>query len=213
LGRVKAVLFDLDGVLVDAADWHYEAFNRALGRFGYTITRPEHLQTYDGLPTRNKLEILSRDKGLPPALHATIHQLKQEFTRDQIIASCRPVPEKRLLLRRLKEEGRRLGVCSNAIRESVHLMLGQSGLMEYLDCVLSQEEVELPKPAPDIYREAMTRLQSPPGETVIVEDGRHGVESGRRAGGHVLQVETWSEVDYGFVRRFIDEVERAPVNP
>ena len=213
MGRITAVLFDLDGVLVDAGEWHFGALNRALERYGYTITRAEHLATYDGLPTSAKLAILTREKGLPPALHATIHGLKQEFTRDQILSSCRPVPEKRLLMRRLKEEGRRLGVCSNAIRQTVHLMLDQSGLLEFLDCVLSQEEVELPKPAPDIYREAMKRLQASPAETVIVEDGRHGAESGFRAGGHVLKVESWSEVDYERVHRFVEDVERAPVNP
>ena len=62
---IKAVLFDMDGVLIDAKDWHYEALNRALELFGYTISRESHLSTFDGLPTRRKLEILSAAHGLP----------------------------------------------------------------------------------------------------------------------------------------------------
>ncbi len=59
----------MDGVLIDAKDWHYFALNKALGYFGYEITRDEHLTVFDGMPTREKLAILSRDKGLPQKLH------------------------------------------------------------------------------------------------------------------------------------------------
>lgn len=211
MGRIRAVLFDLDGVLVDARDWHFDALNRALASFGFTLTRQEHEDLYDGLPTRRKLEILSERKGLPPALHDPIHRLKQVFTREEILARCVPVAAKVAMVRLLRKDGYRLGVCSNAIRDSVNLMLRHAGLLEYLECALSQEDVERPKPEPDIYREAMARLASAPEETVIVEDGRHGLESGQRAGGHVLQVRTIDEVDHEFVRRFIEDVERAAV--
>src|SRR2546422_8444783 len=54
---IKAVLFDMDGVLIDAKEWHYESLNRALDLFGMAIDRDAHLATFDGLPTRRKLEI------------------------------------------------------------------------------------------------------------------------------------------------------------
>ena len=66
--KIKAVLFDMDGVLVEAKDWHYEAFNKALDVFGLPISRSEHLSLYDGLPTRKKLEMLTEKKGLPTQL-------------------------------------------------------------------------------------------------------------------------------------------------
>ena len=75
--KVKAVIFDMDGVLIDAKDWHYEALNRALNHFGYNISRYDHLVTFDGLPTRRKLEMLTREQGLPNALHKLINELKQ----------------------------------------------------------------------------------------------------------------------------------------
>ncbi len=65
---IKLILFDLDGVLVEAQDWHYEALNRALELFGMPISRYDHLSTYNGLPTRKKLEMLSVEKGLPAGL-------------------------------------------------------------------------------------------------------------------------------------------------
>ena len=87
---IKAVIFDMDGVLIDARDWHYEALNRALGLFGYQISRFEHLVTYDGLPTRTKLRMLSLERGLPEGLHSFIDEMKQSYTIETTFARCKP---------------------------------------------------------------------------------------------------------------------------
>ena len=63
--KIKAVLFDMDGVLIDAKDWHYEALNKALKLFGIEINRYDHLTTFDGLPTKVKLDLLSKRFYLP----------------------------------------------------------------------------------------------------------------------------------------------------
>jgi beta-phosphoglucomutase len=81
---IEAVVFDMDGVLIDAKDWHYEALNDALGLFGYNISRADHLSTFDGLPTRRKLEMLTQERGLPKGLHGFINDLKQQYTVDQV---------------------------------------------------------------------------------------------------------------------------------
>ena len=78
--KIKAVLFDMDGVLIEAKEWHYEALNQALGIFGYEINRFEHLTSYDGLPTRVKLNKLTVEKGLPESLHGFINEMKQQYT-------------------------------------------------------------------------------------------------------------------------------------
>ena len=70
----------MDGVLIDAKDWHYEALNQALELFGMTISRDEHLSTFDGLPTREKLKILTKSRGLPESLHQFLNSLKQKCT-------------------------------------------------------------------------------------------------------------------------------------
>ena len=206
--RIVAVVFDLDGVLVDATEWHYEALNRALALFGYTITRYEHLSAYDGLPTRKKLGMLSVEKELPATLHGLIYRIKQLYTREVIRTNCRPVFEKEYMVSRLKREGYRLAVCSNAIRDSVELMVRGSGLYEYFEFLLSNEDVSRPKPDPEMYLKALERLGCRPEEVVIVEDAAPGVEAARRSGGHVCQVAGFDEVDYFLVKGFIDQVER-----
>jgi beta-phosphoglucomutase-like phosphatase (HAD superfamily) len=71
---IKLIIFDLDGVLIDAREIHYEAFNRAISLVGkdFIINKEEHLSTYDGLPTKKKLELLSKNKNLPIDKHSLI---------------------------------------------------------------------------------------------------------------------------------------------
>lgn len=208
MSSIKAILFDLDGVLVDATEWHYEALNKALHLFGFNITRYEHLSAYNGLPTRKKLEMLSVEKKLPCALHGLINRLKQIYTKDEIRARCRPVFEKEYMLSRLKNEGFRLAVCSNAIGDSVELMIRQSGLYDYFEFVLSNEDVGRPKPDPEIYTKAIMRLSLTPEEVVIVEDAPHGIEAARRSGGRLCQVTGFPEVEYFKVMSAIDKAEQ-----
>lgn len=206
MSEIKAILFDLDGVLVDATEWHYEALNRALALFGFSISRYEHLSTYNGLPTRKKLEMLSVEKGLPEALHGLINRAKQAYTREEILTQCKPAFEKEYMLSRLKREGYSLAVCSNSIRDSINLMLRHGGLYDYFDFFISNEDVAKPKPDPEIYIAAMDRMGVQPQETVIVEDAPHGVESARRAGAHVCQVAGFEEVDYWRVKEFVKSI-------
>ena len=83
---IKVIIFDLDGVLVEARPIHYEALNRALSSIGeeFIISREEHLASYDGLPTRKKLIKLTEEKGLPEEYHDQIWRMKQKCTADVI---------------------------------------------------------------------------------------------------------------------------------
>lgn len=206
--KIKAILFDLDGVLVDATEWHYKALNRALSLFGFGISRYEHLSGYNGLPTRKKLEMLSIEKGLPIALHGLINKIKQVYTREEILTQCQPSFEKEYMLSRLKREGYRMAVCSNSIRDSLELMVRQSGLSDYFEFLVSNNDVERPKPDPEIYFKAIERMGYSPEEIVIVEDAPHGVEAARRAGGYVCQVAGFTEVDYDRIKDAITKAER-----
>jgi len=210
VNRVTCVLFDLDGVLVDATEWHYVALNRSLRLFGFEISRYEHLSSYNGLPTRKKLEMLTVEKGLPTAIHGMLNRLKQVYTREEILTKCRPVFEKEYMLSRLKQEGYRLAVCSNAIRDSVQLMIHQSGLDEYFEFLVSNEDVSRPKPDPEIYVTAMARMGVSPEETLIVEDAPHGVEAARRSGAHVCQVGGFPDVHYFRIKAALERAASGP---
>jgi HAD superfamily hydrolase (TIGR01509 family) len=202
--KIKAVLFDLDGVLVDATEWHYEALNRALALFGYAISRYEHLTTYNGLPTRKKLEMLTVEKGFPRSLHSLVNKIKQKYTREEILRRCTPVFEKEFMIHQLKRDGFKLACCSNSIRESVELMLRGSGIFDLFDCLISNEDVKNPKPHPEMYLRACECLGVKPQEAIIVEDAPHGIEAARQSGAIVCQVSGFNEVDYARVRRAME---------
>jgi beta-phosphoglucomutase-like phosphatase (HAD superfamily) len=205
---IKAVIFDMDGVLIDAKEWHYEALNKALRLFGYEISRQEHLQTYDGLPTRKKLEMLTLEKGLPAKLHPFINDLKQQYTIDRVYADCYPKFVHQYALSRLKREGYRLACASNSIRLSVELMMNRSDLMQYLEFYLSNQDVSKPKPDPEIYTVSIERLGLKPEECLIVEDNFNGIMAAERSGAHVMKVETVYDVNYDNIRRAIAEAEK-----
>ncbi|WP_448192912.1 HAD family hydrolase [Azospirillum sp. sgz301742] len=191
---IEAVLFDMDGVLVDARDWHYEALNKALKLFGMEIGIDDHLATFDGLPTRRKLEILSRSRGLPAALHGFLNDLKQRYTEEIVSVRCRPVFHIQYALGRLRRDGYRIVVCSNSIRNTVNRMMELSALDQHLEFTLSNEDVAHAKPHPEIYEAAMQRLGLPPGHCLIVEDNENGIAAARASGGHVLEVSGVEEV-------------------
>jgi HAD superfamily hydrolase (TIGR01509 family) len=101
-----------------------------------------------------------------------------------------------------------LAVCSNAVRESVEMMLHGSGIFELFDYIASNEDVKKPKPDPEMYLTAFKRMKLKPRECVIVEDAGHGVEAAKRSGAHVLMVSGFHEVDYERVKGFIDLVSK-----
>lgn len=193
---IKAIIFDMDGVLIDAKEWHYEALNRALRLFGYEISRYDHLTTYDGLPTSKKLHMLSMQDGLPQNLHQFINTMKQQYTTDLVRSLCRPRFKHEYLLSKLKAAGYHLAVASNSIRNTVELMMENARLKPYLNFMLSNEDIENPKPAPDIYLKAIEQLGLSPRECLIVEDNEHGIRAATASGAHLMVVRNVDEVNY-----------------
>jgi len=206
--EIKAIIFDMDGVLIDAREWHYDALNRALGLFGYTIDRFDHLVTYDGLPTRRKLEMLTIDGGLPRSLHGFINALKQKYTMETVYSTCKPVFKHQYALARLQREGLRLVVASNSIRQTVDLMMERSSLAPYLEFTLSNEDVTAPKPDPEIYNTAIERLGLLPTECMILEDNPNGIRAAEDSGAQVMIVPSPEFVTYQNIRARIDETKR-----
>lgn len=198
--RIRAVVFDMDGVLIDAKDWHYEALNRALNLFGYNITRVDHLTTFDGLPTRKKLEMLSLERGLPTGLHAFLNDLKQIYTTELVNSRCKPTFAHEYALSRLRDDGYKLAVASNSVRASVELMMEKSWLKPYLDLLLSNQDVRHAKPDPEIYLTAAERLGMKPAECLVVEDNPNGIKAAKGAGCPVLAVANVQDVHLAAIR-------------
>ena len=207
MSKIKAVIFDMDGVLIDAKDWHYEALNQALDLFGYKITRYDHLVTFDGLPTKKKLEMLSIEKGLPKGLHKFINHMKQIYTMEHVYMKCKPLFCHQYALSKLKAEGYGLALASNSVRITIDMMMEKADLQKYLDFTLSNQDVTKSKPDPEIYLTAINRFGLRPDECLVVEDNPNGIKAALASGAHLLKVETVNDVTYQNIRRRINEIE------
>lgn len=192
---IKLIVFDLDGVLVDARDLHYEAFNLALNEIGsqYVIDREEHLSTYDGRPTTAKLELLTENKGLPPEKYNEVWKKKQEKTVD-IINKMTTDYRMAHVLSELKKSGYKIYVGSNSVKHTIKMMLLRRGILEFVDEIFSNEDVDNPKPSPEIYLRCMVRAGVSPKETLVIEDSHVGRKSAIDSGAHLFPVKNSSDV-------------------
>ena len=163
----KLVIFDLDGVILDSRELHYDALNAALIKVGeqYVISREEHLSRYDGLNTTKKLQMLSKEKGLPVDKHNDVWEDKQTSTFKLIPTA--PYNEFVVFIMAvLKKKGWKIAVASNSIRETVKIALDSSGALCYVDYYVSNEDVFNPKPFPEMYWKCMTKLKALPKDKI-----------------------------------------------
>lgn len=192
---IQAIFFDLDGVLVDAADLHYEALNRALRNVAnYEISRVDHLERFNGLPTRDKLVKLVADGVVQREQLAPIGSLKQIYIQALASQHIWPDSEK---VEMCKALGRKytLVVVSNCVRQSVEMLLNLAGIRNYFFWCYSNQDVPLAKPNPAIYQYALSQTRFRSENVLAVEDHERGVEAAREAGVHVVQLQ-YPQVTY-----------------
>jgi HAD superfamily hydrolase (TIGR01509 family) len=191
---LEAVLFDMDGVLIDARDWHFDALNESLKIFGLKISREDHVRKFNGLSTKKKLEILTEETGLPLELHDVIEAVKQDRTLRIAAQKCFPNVAHQVLITRLKDNGLKVGLVTNSIRKTTEFMLEYAGLLQFMDVVVTNEDVIEGKPSPAGYLLAMKTLGVHPENCVVVEDGDYGIAAAQSAGARVLRVSEPSDV-------------------
>ena len=184
---IKLVLFDLDGVLIDAKKLHYDALNLALGD-KYYISIDEHTNIYDGRKTKEKLNMLTMNKGLPVELYDQVYTEKQKLTLE-LISQLKPIDEIISLFKELESQHYLIGVCSNSIRRTVLTALAKTELMEYCSVILSNEDVKNSKPHPEMYWKAMSMMGVLPENTLIVEDSPPGLLAAQRSRANYIRVD------------------------
>ena len=206
---IKLVVFDLDGVLIESKQTHFDALNLALGD-EYAITMEEHLSTYDGLPTRTKLNMLSERKGLPTDRHAEIARAKGKHTIELLKQKVVPRQDFIDMCRELKDRGYTLACASNAVRDTVKMSLLQLGIIEYFDFWYSNEDVHKPKPHFEMYFQTMLKANAKPSETLIIEDSHIGRQAVLDAGANLLAVADSYDVS---LSRVLDAIEQYNEQP
>jgi HAD superfamily hydrolase (TIGR01509 family) len=202
---INLIIFDLDGVLVSTKDIHYISLNNALSNIDkkYEISLNEHHQKYDGLPTIKKLKILTKEKNLPIELYDQINKDKQKYTFNAIRNLIKRDDRLINILKKLKNDGFKIYIASNSIRETVKLLLYYSGLIEYIDFYISNEDVKNSKPNSEIYLKCMIDAGVNPEETLIIEDSPRGIESAQNSKANLLVVENPESITYEKIINFM----------
>lgn len=199
--KIKLVIFDMDGVLVDACDWHKEALNESLMQIsGFTISDEEHYVKYNGLPTKIKLKKLCELGFLLEKDIEKIENLKQDKTIDIINKKANIRQEKIKLLEYLKKNNYFVACYTNSIRNTAELMLKKTGIFHLFDLLLTNQDVNLPKPDPEGYNKIISFFNLTPKETVIIEDSPKGIEAAIKTGSSVCVVKNPDEVTLELLR-------------
>jgi HAD superfamily hydrolase (TIGR01509 family) len=200
---IKLVIFDLDGVLVEAKQIHYEALNKALGE-KYSISWDEHLSVYDGLKTNQKLDMLTERKGLPINTHKQIWNDKQKYTL-KALSNLQPNTQLQVCMDSLIANGYKLAVCSNSIRKTVLTVLSKFDIIDRFDLILSNEDVNNSKPHPEMYWKAMSMMGCLPEETLIVEDSPYGLLAASRSKASIMRVGSPKDITYNNIYKHLNK--------
>ena len=192
--RIKLIVFDLDGVLVESQQLHYQALNQALSAVAgpdFCISQEEHETVYDGLSTQQKLQLLTRSKGLPLQQHDAIWQKKQELTQLLVKETVPRDRDIEAALADIKRAGFPVAVASNCIRESVLALLSAVGIQHLIDAIYCNEDVTTPKPDGEIYELVARSFGNlPPHQVAVFEDSTRGFEAVVRAQCNLFKVKS-----------------------
>ena len=204
MSLIKLIIFDLDGVLIETKHLHFKALNQALGEYAFSWA--EHLAVYDGLTTKQKLKLISEKKGLPVERHNEIWKTKQLITFE-MLRDIEPDPRLQSIMSELSKAGYKMGLCTNSIRKTAITVLAKLGLAEYMDFILSGEDVINPKPHPEIYWTAISKMSVLPEETMIVEDSPYGLLAASRSKSYIFRVKNPLEVQHSKILNKISQID------
>jgi beta-phosphoglucomutase len=202
----RAVIWDLDGTLIDSSDYHWEAWQAVSAAEKFTLT---YEQFVDDFGKRND-EILRGRLGAEIEDHeiARLSRLKEEKYRELVrTRGLVLLPGVEHWLRNLKSEGWKHALGTSAPRGNIDAVFAALDIEKYFDAVMSSEEVRHGKPHPDVFLAAAEKLNAPPQHCVVIEDAPAGIEAARRAGMKSIGVRTTHpELEADWVVETLDQL-------
>lgn len=211
---IKAIIFDLDGVLTDTKKIHFEALNKAIQNYDdkYTISFEDHLSKFDGLSTNEKLKILCQS-GLNEKYLSKISELKQKITTELISNEIVFNNQIYSLFKALKNDGYSLSIATNSIRKTLDLIIDKLEIRKFLDFSISNEEVINPKPHSEIYLKTFLKLGLNPTDCVIIEDSKLGREAAYKSGANCYEIDKPSiDLKYDLINKYINFLKNKSMN-
>jgi len=179
--EIKGVIFDLDGVITDTAEYHYLAWKRLADEQGIPFNRVDN-EALRGVSRRESLNLMLNGRQIPESQAQAWMERKNDYYREMLsqITPADVLPGALPLLRELRQSGIKIAIASAS--KNARDVLNSLGLIDSIDVLCDGYSVSEPKPAPDLFLFAAQQLGLPPSVCVVVEDAEAGVEAALSAG-------------------------------
>jgi len=202
----RAVLWDMDGTLIDSAEYHWLTWRDALAAEGYALTHAE-FASFFGQRNDTILRRFLGDRATPEHI-VRVGGVKEAAYREMVRArGIEPLPGVRRWLERLHRAGWKQAVASSAPPANIETLVDVLGVRELFGALASGEEVPHGKPAPDVFLHAAAKLGVPASRCIVVEDAPAGVEAGRRGGMRTIGIASLHpELDADVVVASLDDL-------
>jgi beta-phosphoglucomutase-like phosphatase (HAD superfamily) len=201
---IKALLFDMDGTLLDSSQIHERAYAEALQQMGLDVTFD--YSSFAGRSTKDVMNELGRELGLTPEIVSDLVRTKQSFS-SKYFRDCESIPLYSGVLDGLEKlyPLYRLALCTSASKGTVNRFFESGVERRIFECVITSEEVSRAKPHPEIYLKALDLLALKPLDAMVVEDSEAGIISGLDSGAHVACI-TYGESTNRFKRVDVNSI-------
>jgi HAD superfamily hydrolase (TIGR01509 family) len=201
---IDTIIFDLDGVLIDSKNIHFNALNKAIKKcnLSYQISHEDHLKKYDGLPTIRKLQILNDEGFINKKFNKKIQIYKDKFTLIELSRNIKFSKNIYEIFKKLSKNYK-LAIATNAVSKTLDLCIKKFKIKKFLKSKLSNKSVKNAKPHPEIYLRSILNLNSNPKNTLIVEDSHFGRSAAKDSGSNLMPVKSTKEVTYKNIINFI----------
>ena len=205
---IKAIIFDLDGVLVDTKLIHFLALNDSLIANKISpIEYEDHVKIYDGLPTSEKLNLLNKKNKISLKNVLEIKKLKQINTIKHLNNSL--VFDKKIFdIFRTFSKNYKIGIATNAVKSTLDTCLKKLKIKNFVDLPLCNEDINNAKPNPEIYFKMFIKFGLYPEEIIILEDSHYGRQAVSHSGAHLLPIKKLSDVNLKNIRYHIKTINK-----
>lgn len=178
---IQAFIFDMDGVIIDSEPLHFEVDIQVMKDFGAAITQ-EQLEKYVGMTNPEMWKLIREEYQLQRTVSEIIDYQLSNKIKILTAREMEPIDGIRELLADLKASGIPVGIASSSPPVFIQAVLDKFGLLDAFNCIVSGEEVDRGKPAPDVYLKAAELLGVEPASCMVLEDARHGIAAAKAAG-------------------------------
>lgn len=183
---MKAVIFDMDGVLIDSEVLHLYDFRVFLQKHNQNLTN-EELSEFVGLDAKTFIGHL-QEIWKPVSLLPSIEEIKEGCKYPSDSFQDMLVPHVRFILSHLKKNNIKIAIASSSPYNIIYKMLSINDIDSYFDVIVSGNDVQAKKPSPDIYFETLKRLELPSNDCIVIEDSLVGIQAAINAGLYVIAV-------------------------